>query len=211
MAFIRLSPRMRSAGPAPPVSKGRVIRGPSRSHGLLQGGQGARISRTKERLVRELTQPPMNQMNELQKPGERISLRVSETVFVTAGGCFRNLQMLPSEPIIDTDASSHVPDHPSHLDQTEPLPDSVETTSEDPPEVHGMSEDRPRNRTRPGPSSWERKKLSCSEGFCILRAGRSAFGVDPWTDLGVAADSDRTTGCVGLESDRREPTGTRSM
>ena len=148
----------------------------------------------------------MNQINELQKPGRedflaslRDRLRDRRRLFSKPGSDS------PSEPIIDTDASSHVPDHPSQLDQTEPLPDSVETTSEDPPEVHGMSEDRPRNRTRPGPSSWERKRLSCSEGFSHPPvAGPSASGVDPWTDLGVAADSDRATGCVGPESDRRE-------
>lgn len=148
----------------------------------------------------------MNQLNDLQKPeGEDFLVTLKDRLLDRKRLFLKPRSRSSSEPIMDTNALSQVHDNPNQLNPAERLPDSAGTRSEDPPEVHGLSEDRPCNGTRPVPSAWERKKLCCSEGFSHPPgAGTSASGVDPRTDLGVEGDSDRGTGCVSPEPDQRE-------
>ena len=108
-------------------------------------------------------------------------------------------------PINAASATPHVHEHSCRFDPTGRVVNDAEPTLDDASEVSALSEDQPRNRTRPVLSSWERKRISCDEGSSSPHhAGSAATGLDPRDDLKVSTGADGGEGYIRQESDRRD-------
>jgi hypothetical protein len=109
-----------------------------------------------------------------------------------------------SGPVDAASATPHVHEHSRRFDPTGRVVNDAEPTLDDASEVSALSEDQPRNGTRPVLSSWERKRLSCNEGSSSPHhAGSAATGLDPRDDLRVSTGADGGEGYIRQESDRR--------
>jgi len=108
-------------------------------------------------------------------------------------------------PINAASATPHVHEHSCRFDPTGRVVNDAEPTLDDASEVSALSEDQPRNGTRPVLSSWERKRISCDEGSSSPHhAGSAATGLDPRDDLKVSTGADGGEGYIRQEWDRRD-------